>query len=84
MPILHGHWLFFIVVYINQLRPPVRRELVDQVNLKGRCWDQVTKHALKQKGAEDPHYLKCILPLPFALGFVVAKVILTRRQRYGR
>lgn len=60
MPMLHGHWLFFIVVYINQLRPPVHRELVDEVDLKGRSWDDVVKHGLRQKGAEDPHYLKCM------------------------
>lgn len=60
MPLLHGHWLFFIVVYIIQLRPPVRRELVDKVNLKGRGWDEVVKHTLRQNGAEDPHYLKCM------------------------
>lgn len=68
MPLLHGHWLFFIVVYINQLRLPVRRELVDQVDLKGRGWDDVIKYALKQKGAEDPHYLKCIFPTPLSIG----------------
>lgn len=65
MPMLHGHWLFFIVVYICQLRPQVHRELVDEVDLGGRDWDSVVKHALRQKGVEDTHYLKCMFCFVF-------------------
>lgn len=72
MPMLHGHWLFFIVVYINQLRPQVRCKLVDEVDLEGRGWDDIVKHTLRQNGAEDSHYLKC-MPL---LGCAV--ILLTR------
>jgi len=64
--LVKAHWLFFIVVYCVQLRPAIRPQLVDEVDVDGKSWDDVVKKVLcrdRRTGMEDTHYLKAIRTL---------------------
>ena len=65
---IKAHWLFFIVVYCIQLRPKIRPEVIDHVDVGGRSWDDIIAKALGQKKeghcVEDTHYIKGLLSLP--------------------
>ncbi|KAL7266095.1 hypothetical protein RUND412_011372, partial [Rhizina undulata] len=62
--LLSGHWLFIVIVYIIQLRPEIRKELVEEVKINGRDWDDVVRkifsHEKKEGKVEDVHYLKML------------------------
>ena len=59
--LVKAHWLFFVVVYCVQLRPAIRPQLVDDVDVGGKSWDDVVKKVLcrdRRTDMEDTHYLK--------------------------
>lgn len=62
MKLLRSHWLFVLAVYILQLRPQIKPDLVDEVQLNGRGWDYVTAKALGtgEKEIPDTHYMKAL------------------------
>lgn len=60
--LVKAHWLFVLVVYCIQLRPEIKPELIDEVDVEGKTWEKVVKEALVHKAyddVEDTHYLKC-------------------------
>lgn len=62
LPLCKSHWLFVVIVYIIQLRPEIRPALIEEVDLKGRGWDDVVKKALS-RGKADAHYFKAVRAL---------------------
>lgn len=57
VPLVKSHWLFMIIVYTIQLRPEVRPEEIERVDLAGRGWDDVVKKCLARE-KPDAHYMK--------------------------
>ena len=60
---IKSHWLFVVVVYCIMLRPKIRPEVIDRVDVGGKSWDDIAAKALSQDRC-DEHYVKCFLPLP--------------------
>ena len=60
IPLLKSHWLFTLYVYMIQKRPRIKPELVDQVDLKGRGWEDVRRSALGMGEGKvpDAHFMK--------------------------
>ncbi|KAH0608095.1 uncharacterized protein H6S33_002147 [Morchella sextelata] len=68
LPLVRSHWLFVIIVYIIQLRPMIHPELVEDVDVKGRGWEQVVGHVLEKESSKDVHYLKAVRAMRDAAG----------------
>ncbi|KAF8251452.1 hypothetical protein K440DRAFT_614597 [Wilcoxina mikolae CBS 423.85] len=62
--LLQAHWLFFVVVYCIQLRPKIKPELIHNVDVEGKSWDDICVEALRKKKVEgnvaDTHYIKVV------------------------
>lgn len=68
LPLVRSHWLFVLIVYIIQLRPVIHPELVEDVDVKGRGWEQVVGHVLEKETSKDAHYLKAVRAMRDAAG----------------
>ena len=51
-------WLLTLAVYIVQLRPEIKLDIITEYELKGRNWEWVDKQAIEGKWALDAHYVK--------------------------
>ena len=51
-------WLFALVVYIAQLRPPIKQSRISNYALEGRYWGYVVDKALKSDAKNDTHFVK--------------------------
>jgi len=64
LPVLKGHWLFIVIVYLTQLRPEIKPDLIDGVDVANKPWEVIVLKTLAQKkgaqGMEDAHYLKAV------------------------
>lgn len=60
LTLLKQWWLLTVKVYIGQLRPIIKDELVEKVDLKGKGWNLVVEKALSGKYSLDAHYVKGI------------------------
>jgi len=67
LPVLKGHWLFIVIVYLTQLRPDIKPDLIEEVDISDKSWEKIVQKTLAQKkGAqemEDAHYLKAVRTL---------------------
>lgn len=62
LPLCKSHWLFMVIVYIIEFRPEIRPSLIEDVDLKGRGWDDVIKKCLKMD-KKEVHYIKAVRAL---------------------
>ena len=56
--VLKSHWLFTLAVYIMQMRPSIKPELINNVDTKGREWDYVAAKVTEHIQLPDTHYMK--------------------------
>ena len=60
--LLKAQWLFTILVYCIQLRPDIKPQLIDDIDVGGKTWEDVKKNALVHcapgDAVADTHYLK--------------------------
>lgn len=68
LPLVRAHWLFVCIVYVVQMRPVVHPELVDDVDLKGRGWEDVVAHVIRKESSKDAHYVKATRAMRDAAG----------------
>ena len=58
VPLIRQWWLLALVVYIAQLRPPIKLSRINNYPLEGRYWGYVVDKALKSSARYDSHYVK--------------------------
>ena len=58
VPLVRQWWLLALVVYIAQLRPPIKLSRINTYPLEGRYWGYVVDKALKSPAKYDSHYVK--------------------------
>ncbi|KAF8460417.1 hypothetical protein BDZ91DRAFT_739290 [Kalaharituber pfeilii] len=59
--LLRNLWFFILLVYLTQMRPSIKPELVEQVQTKGRGWEHVINKAIANGGTlPDTHYMKAL------------------------
>ena len=58
VPLIRQWWLLALVVYIAQLRPPIKLSRIINYPLEGRYWGYVVDKALKATAKYDSHYVK--------------------------
>ena len=58
VPLIRQWWLLMLVVYIAQLRPPIKLSRINNYLLEGRYWGYVVEKALKTPAKFDSHYVK--------------------------
>lgn len=59
LPLCKSHWMLIIALYVVQSRPEIRVELIDEVDLAGKTWEDVVTKALARENV-DTHYLKAV------------------------
>lgn len=57
--LIKGHWLFTLFVYLTQMRPSIKTELLtsEKVDISGG-WDLIDKNALEKGLGLDSHYIQ--------------------------
>lgn len=75
VPLVKAQWLLTLVVYCIQLRPQIRPELVEAVEVGDTTWERIKKEALIHRvGGEevaDTHYMKGTLDAYFGGGRLI-------------
>ena len=51
-------WLFTITAYVQQLRPPIKLERIEDYDVRGQDWKFVDDKAVNSKWATDAHFVK--------------------------
>ncbi|KAI9756167.1 MAG: ER membrane complex subunit 3 [Chaenotheca gracillima] len=53
-------WLFTLLVYIAQLRPPIQEDTITDFDPKDKDWKWIQKEAISSKWSIDAHYVKAL------------------------
>lgn len=60
--LLRAHWLWTLCVYLTQMRPSIKPELLsaDKIDITRGGWEYVNKAALERGLVLEPHYMKAL------------------------
>ncbi|KAF2467511.1 uncharacterized protein BDR25DRAFT_266949 [Lindgomyces ingoldianus] len=59
-------WLFTLAVYIAQVRPEIKLDMISDYDLKGRSWNFVVDKALRSAHSVDAHFVKALRSMKVA------------------
>lgn len=58
MNLVRQWWLFTLAVYVAQVRPAIKLDIIENYNLDGRNWKFVVDKALRSGPSTDAHFVK--------------------------
>lgn len=67
--LIRSHWLLTLFVYLTQMRPSIKPELLEEVDASGRGWDYIQDTVLRNP---ETHFMKGSIIPPWELTMVLS------------